>query len=87
MAKANNQTGLASGTSPPQACQEVALGVNRPICPTLLQVALWGPCGAFPTINERCVAMMLMEGSLLEGARRISHSPKKEVLDLVVTPQ
>jgi hypothetical protein len=53
--------------------------------PTPPQVALWGPCGSFIAVNDRCAAMMLtwpwwsLEG-LLAGARRIGHSPKKEVL-------
>jgi hypothetical protein len=60
--------------------------------PTPLQVALWDPCGSFTAINDRCAAMMLtwpwwsLEG-LLAGARRIGHSPKKEVLIFVVTPK
>jgi hypothetical protein len=93
VAKANNQTGLTSGTLSLRACQEIDLGVNRPICPTLPQVALWSPCGAFPAVKERCVAMALfwpwwsLEGSLLMGAPRIDHSSKKEVLNFLVTPQ
>jgi hypothetical protein len=37
----------------------IALGVHRPAGPTLLQVALWGPCGVFPTINDWQLAMTL----------------------------
>ncbi len=93
VAKANNQTGLASGSSLTQACQEIALGVYGTAVPTPTQVALWGPCGSFPTIDYQRVAMMLtwpwwsLEGSLLAGMRRIGHSKKKEVLVFVVTPQ
>jgi hypothetical protein len=59
VAKADNQTGLASSSSLTQARQKIAVGVYGTAVPTLLQVALWGPCGAFPTINDWRVAMML----------------------------
>ena len=43
VAKVNDQTGLASGSSPTQACQEIALGVYATGVPTPPQVALRGP--------------------------------------------
>ncbi len=92
MAEADNQTGLASGSSPTRACQEIALGVHGTAVPTPPQVALWGPRGSFTVVDDWRAAMMLtwpwwsLEG-LLAGARRIGHSPKKEVLVFVVTPK
>ncbi len=92
MAKADDQTGLASGSSPTRACQEIALGVYGTAVPTPPRVALRGPRGSFIAVNDRRAAMMLtwpwwfLEG-LLAGARRIGHSPKKEVLIFVVTPK
>ncbi len=92
MAKANDQTGLASGSSPTRACQDIALGVNGTTVPTPPRVALWGTHGSFIAVDDQCAAMMLtcpwwsLEG-LLTGARRIGHSPKKEVLVFVVTPK
>ncbi len=89
VAKADDQTGLASGSSPTQACQEIALGVYATGVPTPPQVALRGPWGSFPTIDDWRVAMMLtwpwwpLEGSLLAGACRIGHSPKKKFLFLL----
>jgi hypothetical protein len=71
--------------------QEIALGVYSLAGPSPPQVALQGPWEAFLTVNKQCVAMMLtwpwwsLEGSLLVGACRIGHSPKKG-LDFVVTP-
>ncbi len=50
----------------------------------LIQEEKGGPCGSFPAINDRRVAMMLtwpwwsMEGSLLAGIPRIGHSLKKK---------
>ena len=91
MAKANDQTGLASGSALTRMHQEIALGVYSLVGPSPSQVALQGPLEAFLTVNKHCVAMMLtwpwwsLEGSLLVGACRIGHSPEKEVL--VVTPQ
>ncbi len=88
VAKANDQTGIASGSMLTQARQEIALGVYGTAVPTPPRVAIWGPCGAFPTVNDWCVAMMLilpwwsLEGSLLVGMRRIGHSPKKKFLFL-----
>ncbi len=88
VAKANNQTGLASGSSQMWGRQEIALGVYGTAVPTLLRVTLWGPCGAFPTVNDQCVAMILtwpwwsLGGSLLAGMCRIGHSPKKKLLFL-----
>ncbi len=93
MAKADDQTGLASGQSPLRAHQEIALGVYGTAVLTLPRVALWGPCGSLTAVNDRRAAMMLtwpwlsLEGSLLVGTHRIGHSPKKEVLVFVVTPQ
>jgi hypothetical protein len=93
VAKAGNQTGLASGSLLMQEHQEIALRVYGTAAPTLLGVALWGPCGAFSAVNDWCVGMMLtwpwwsLEGSLLTGVHRIDPSSKKEVLVFVVTPQ
>jgi hypothetical protein len=84
VAKADNQTGLASSSLPTRARQGIALGVYGTAVPTPLQVKLRGPCGAFPTINDRHAAMMLtwpwwsLDGSLLVGVRKIGHSPKKK---------
>jgi hypothetical protein len=84
VAKADDQTGLASSSLLTRGRQEIALGVYGTAVPTLPQVMLWGPGGAFPTINDQPVAMMLtwpwwsVEGSLLTGARRFGHSPKKK---------
>ncbi len=92
MAKANNQTGLASISLPTRARQEFALGVQGTAVPTPPQVALQGPCGSFTAVNDQRAAMMLtwpwwsLEG-LLAGARRIGHSPKEEVLIFVVTSE
>ncbi len=92
VAKADNQTGLASGSSPTRARQEIALGVHSTAVPTPPRVALWGPCGSFTAVNDRHAAMMLiwpwwsLEG-LLAGACRIGHSPKEEVLVFVLTPK
>ncbi len=92
MAKADDQTGLASGSLPTRARQEIALGVYGTAVPTLLRVALWGPCGSFTAIDDRRAAMMLtwpwwsLEG-LLAGARRIGHSKKKKNLIFIVTPK
>jgi hypothetical protein len=83
VAKADNQTGLASGSSPTWACQEVALGVYGTAVPIPPRVALWGPHGSFIAVDDRRAAMMLtwpwwsLEG-LLAGARRIGHYQKKE---------
>ncbi len=82
MAEADDQTGLASGSSPTRARQEIALGVYGTAVPTSPRVALWGPRGSFIAVDGRRAAMMLtwpwwsLEG-LLAGARRIGHSPKK----------
>ncbi len=92
MAKANDQTRLASGSSPTQVRQEIALGVYGTAVPTLPRVALLSPRGSFIAVNDRCAAMMLtwpwwsVEG-LLVGAHRIGHSKKKEVLIFVETPK
>ncbi len=86
--EANNQTGRASGSLPTRACQEIALGVYGTAVPTLRQVGLWGLWGSFPTVNDLRVAKMQtwpwwpLEGSLLAGACRIGHSPKKKFLFL-----
>jgi hypothetical protein len=82
VAKADDQTGLASGLSPMRVSQEIALGVHGTAVPTPPQVTLWGPRGSFIAINDRRAAMMKiwpwwsLEG-LLVGAHRIGHSPKK----------
>jgi hypothetical protein len=86
----NNQTGLFSGSALARVHQEIALGVYSLASPTPLQVALWGPCRAFPAINEWHVAIALSwPWWSLEGFAcmpyRIGHSPEKEVL--VLTPQ
>jgi hypothetical protein len=92
VADADNHTGLASSSSPTRAHQEIALGVYCTTVLTPLRDALWGPHGSFTTIDDQHAAMMLtwpcwsLEG-LLEGAHRIGHSPKKEVLVFVVTPK
>jgi hypothetical protein len=84
VAKADNQTGLASGSLPTWACQEIALGVYSIAVTTLPRVALWGPCGSFFAVNDWRVGMMLtwpwwsLEGSLLAGVLRIGHSPKRK---------
>ncbi len=59
VAKANDQTGLAFGSLLTRACQEIALGVYGTAVLTPLRVALRGPCGSFPTINDQHVAMLL----------------------------
>jgi hypothetical protein len=72
------------GSLPARVRQEVALGVYGTAVPTPPRVALQGPCGAFPAVNEWHIAMMLtwpwwsLEGSLLMGVRRIDYSPKKK---------
>ncbi len=84
MAKADDQTELASCSSLTGAHQELALGVYGTAVPTPPQVALRGPYGAFPAVNDWHVAMVLtwpwwsLEGSLLVGAHRIGDSPKKK---------
>ncbi len=93
MAKANDQTGLTSGSLLTRARQEIAFRVYGTAAPTPPRVTLRGPCGAFPAVNDWHAGMMLtwpwwsLEGSLLAGVHRISHSPKKEVLVFVPTPQ
>ncbi len=42
-----------------RARQEIALGVYGTAAPTLLQVALWGPCESFPAVNDQRAATML----------------------------
>ncbi len=92
VAKADDQTGLVSGSLPTRARQEIPLGVHGTAVPIPPQVALQGPCGSFTAVNDWCAAMMVtwpwwsLEG-LLAGACRIDHSPKKEVLIFVVTPK
>ncbi len=58
VAKANDQAGLASGSLPMRARQEIALGVYGTAVPTPPRVALRGPCGSFPAVNDWRVAMM-----------------------------
>jgi hypothetical protein len=43
VAEADDQTGLASSSSPMRARQEIALGVYGTAVPTPPQIALWGP--------------------------------------------
>jgi hypothetical protein len=92
VAKADDQTWLAFGSSPTRARQEIALGVYGTAVPTPPQVALWGSRGSFTAVNDWRAAMMLtwpwwsLEG-LLASARRIGHSLKKEVIIFVVTPK
>jgi hypothetical protein len=92
VAKADDQTGLASSSLLTQACQEIALGVHSTAVPTPPRVALWGPRGSFTAVNDWRAAMMLtwpwwsLEG-LLVGACIIGHSPKEKVLVFVVTPK
>jgi hypothetical protein len=59
VAKAGNQTGLASGSSLTQARQEISLGVYGTTAPTPRRVTLWGSYGAFPAVIDRHAAMML----------------------------
>ncbi len=92
VAEADDQTGLASGSSPTWACQEIARGVYSTAVPTPPRVALQGLWRPFPAVNDWCVLMTLTWpwwslGGLLAGARRIGPSPKKEVLVFVVTPK
>jgi hypothetical protein len=92
VAKADDQTGLASGSLPTRAHQEIALGVYSTAVPTLPRVPLWGPCGSFTTVDDWHAAMMLtwpwwsLEG-LLAGTCRVGYSPKIKVLVFVVTPK
>jgi hypothetical protein len=92
VAKVEDQTGLAFGSLLTRARQEIALRVYGTAVPTPPRVALRGPRGSFIAVNDWRAAMMLtwpwwsLEG-LLTGARRIGHSPKKEVLVFVVTPK
>ncbi len=92
MAEANDQTGLASSSSPTWVRQEIARGVYGTTVPTLPRVALQGPWGPFPAVDDRRVPVMLtwpwwsLEG-LLAGSLRIGPSSKKEVLVFIVTPK
>ncbi len=85
MAKADDQTGLASGLLLMWARQEITLGVYGRAVPTPLRVALWGPYGAFPAINDWCVAMMLtwswwsLGGLLLAGQVELATHLKKKL--------
>ncbi len=56
---ANNKTGLFSSLAIARAHPGIALRVHRPAGPTLPQVALWGPCGAFSTVNDWQLVMTL----------------------------
>jgi hypothetical protein len=84
VAKADDQTGLASGSSPTRAHQEIARGVYGTAVPTPPRFTRWGLCGSFHAIDDQGVGMMLtwpwwpLEGSLLVGACRIGHSPKNK---------
>jgi hypothetical protein len=59
VAEADNQTGLASGSLPMRACQEIARGVYSTAVPTPPRVALLGPWRPFPTVNDWQVSMLL----------------------------
>jgi hypothetical protein len=59
VAKANNQTGLASGSLLTRAHQEITLGVYSTAASTPPQVALWGPCGSFPAVIDWRAAVKL----------------------------
>jgi hypothetical protein len=90
VAKANDQTGLASGSSPTRACQGIACGVYGTAVPIPPRVALQGPWRPFPAVDDWRVSVTLTWpwwslGGLLAGARRIGPSPKKEVLVFVET--
>ncbi len=93
IAKDDNQTGLASPSSPPWACKEIALGLFSTVVPTLLRVALQGSFGAFPAIDEWCVAMMLtwpwwsLEGSCLRVHVELATLQKEALVLDVVPPQ
>ncbi len=84
VAKANDQTGLASGSLLTQAHQEIALGVYGTAVPTSPQVVLRGPWGAFPAVDDWRAAMMLtwpwwsLEGSLLRACVELATLQKKK---------
>jgi hypothetical protein len=83
VAKADDQTGLACGSSPTWARQEIALGVYGTAVPTPPRVTLRGPCGSFIAVDDWHAVIMLtwpwwsLEG-LLAGAHRIGHTQKKK---------
>jgi hypothetical protein len=53
VAEADDQTGLASGSAPTWAHQEIARGAYGTAVPTLPRVALPGPWRPFPAVNDR----------------------------------
>jgi hypothetical protein len=59
VAKADNQTGLVSGSLPTRARQEIALGVYGTAVPTPPRVALWGPHESFIAVDDGRAVMML----------------------------
>ncbi len=85
VAKADNQTGIASGSALTWAHQEIALGVYGLAGPTLPRVAFWSPCEAFPAMDEGCVAMALtwpwwsLEGLFLAGRVELATHLKKKL--------
>ncbi len=52
--KADDQTGIASGSSPPRTCQEIALGLYCTAFPTWLRVPLHGPLRGIEGLNSKC---------------------------------
>ncbi len=85
MAKANDQTGLASGSGLMQAHREIALEVYGLAGPTPPRVAPRGPCGEFPAVNERSVALTLtwsrwsLEGLIFAGRVELATHLKKKL--------
>jgi hypothetical protein len=58
VAKDNNQTGLASGSSPTRVRQEIACGAYDTAVPTPMRVVLPGPWKPFPTVDDQQVLML-----------------------------
>ncbi len=85
VAKANGQTGLASGSALTWAHWEIALGVYCLMGPTPPRVTLWSPWRVFPAVNEQRVAMTLawpwwsLEGLILAGRIELATQLKKKV--------
>jgi hypothetical protein len=59
VAEADDQTGLASGSAPAWARQEIARGAYGTTVPTPPQVALPGPWRPFPAVNDWRVSTSL----------------------------
>jgi hypothetical protein len=96
VAEADNQTGLASGSLPTRARQEIARGVYGTAVPTPPRVALLGPWRPFPAVDDRRVLMSptwpwwFLEGLHASLQALVELAPpqtKKEVLNFVVTPK